>query len=267
MPAATAAAAPPREPPGVRSVSQGLRAGPKRRGSVTGRIPNSGMFVLPTITKPASRSRRTTRRRGPGRSRRRCPSPSCTACPATAAVSLIAIGTPANGRGSSPADRVGGLERALGVDVNERIEAGLERLDSLERRRRPARRELTCPVRTSAASSPAGLKRSSAPWGREPTVRSARGRTAAVKGASRVRANRRVGRFNPTWGQDLRRLAGADGNGALLRGRSSCAIGAQCDSGDRASGCGRAPPSAFTAVFTPMGMIGCGWRGAGSRPC
>ncbi len=60
MPAATAAAAPPDEPPGVRSVSQGLRAGPKRRGSVTGRIPNSGMLVLPTSTKPASRSRRTT---------------------------------------------------------------------------------------------------------------------------------------------------------------------------------------------------------------
>ena len=61
MPAATAAAAPPEEPPGVRSVSHGLRVGPKRRGSVTGRIPNSGMLVLPTITKPASRRRRTTK--------------------------------------------------------------------------------------------------------------------------------------------------------------------------------------------------------------
>jgi hypothetical protein len=60
MPPATAAAAPPLEPPGVRSVSQGLRAGPKRRGSDTGRMPSSGMFVLPTITKPASRIRRVT---------------------------------------------------------------------------------------------------------------------------------------------------------------------------------------------------------------
>ena len=33
----------------MRSVSQGLRVGPKRRGSVTGRIPNSGRLVLPTI--------------------------------------------------------------------------------------------------------------------------------------------------------------------------------------------------------------------------
>ena len=31
-------------------MSQGLRTGPKRRGSDTGRIPNSGMLVLPTIT-------------------------------------------------------------------------------------------------------------------------------------------------------------------------------------------------------------------------
>ena len=59
IPEATAAAAPPEDPPGVRVVSQGLRAGPKRRDSVTGTIPNSGRLVLPTITKPASRSRRT----------------------------------------------------------------------------------------------------------------------------------------------------------------------------------------------------------------
>ena len=59
MPAATAAAEPPEEPPGVRSRSQGLWVGPLWRGSVVGRIPNSGMFVVPTITKPASRRRRT----------------------------------------------------------------------------------------------------------------------------------------------------------------------------------------------------------------
>ncbi len=60
MPAATAAAEPPEEPPGVRSVSHGLRAGPWTRGSVTGRIPYSGSFVVPTITKPAARIRATT---------------------------------------------------------------------------------------------------------------------------------------------------------------------------------------------------------------
>ena len=54
MPAATAAAEPPEEPPGVRSRSHGLRVGPNRRASVTGRIPYSGSVVVPTITKPAS---------------------------------------------------------------------------------------------------------------------------------------------------------------------------------------------------------------------
>ena len=54
MPVATAAAAPPEEPPGVRSRSHGLRVGPKMRASLTGRMPYSGSVVVPTITKPAS---------------------------------------------------------------------------------------------------------------------------------------------------------------------------------------------------------------------
>jgi hypothetical protein len=59
MPEATAAAAPPDDPPVVRAVSHGLRAAPYRRGSVVGTMPISGMFVIPTMTKPASRKRRT----------------------------------------------------------------------------------------------------------------------------------------------------------------------------------------------------------------
>ncbi len=59
IPAATAAAEPPEEPPGVRSRSHGLRVGPLWRGSVVGRIPNSGRLVEPTMTKPASRRRCT----------------------------------------------------------------------------------------------------------------------------------------------------------------------------------------------------------------
>ncbi len=54
MPAATAAAAPPEEPPGVRSRSHGLRVGPNSRASLVGRIPYSGSVVVPTMTKPAS---------------------------------------------------------------------------------------------------------------------------------------------------------------------------------------------------------------------
>ena len=55
MPAATAAALPPLEPPEERVVSHGLRVGPWARGSVVGRRPSSGVFVRPTNTKPARR--------------------------------------------------------------------------------------------------------------------------------------------------------------------------------------------------------------------
>ena len=100
MPEATADAAPPEDPPGVREVSQGLRAGPKRRGSLTGRIPNSGMLVLPTITKPASRIRRATNESCAGTKSPNRSEPKVKGMPATGVVSFMAIGTPANGRGS-----------------------------------------------------------------------------------------------------------------------------------------------------------------------
>ena len=44
----------PDEPPGVREVSQGLRAGPRRSLSVTGHWPNSGVLVLPKVLRPAA---------------------------------------------------------------------------------------------------------------------------------------------------------------------------------------------------------------------
>ena len=100
IPAATAAAAPPLEPPGVRSVSHGLRVGPNRRGSVVGRIPISGIEVLPTITKPASRRRRTRYASRPVTKSPNTSLPMVSGMPVTERLSLIAIGTPANGRGS-----------------------------------------------------------------------------------------------------------------------------------------------------------------------
>jgi hypothetical protein len=60
MPAATAVAEPPDEPPLVRDGSHGLRVGPKRLVLVHGRMPHSGKVVDPTTTKPASLRRRTT---------------------------------------------------------------------------------------------------------------------------------------------------------------------------------------------------------------
>src|SRR5580693_8877987 len=56
MPAATAAADPPEEPPGTRSRSWGLRVGPKAEFSVEDPIANSSRLALPTKTAPAARS-------------------------------------------------------------------------------------------------------------------------------------------------------------------------------------------------------------------
>ena len=58
-PAATAAADPPDEPPGTRSVSHGLWVTPKAEFSVEEPIANSSMFVLPRLTSPAALTRVT----------------------------------------------------------------------------------------------------------------------------------------------------------------------------------------------------------------
>src|SRR5690349_4167898 len=59
IPAATAAADPPLDPPLVLVRSHGLWVGPKISGSVNGVSPNSGVFVLPRITTPDCLYRRT----------------------------------------------------------------------------------------------------------------------------------------------------------------------------------------------------------------
>ena len=100
IPAATAAAAPPLEPPLERPGSQGLRVAPWASGSVVGRIPSSGVFVRPRITKPASRKRRASQVSSDSvqsRSRRKA-MPSCMGSPAVwQARSLTRKGTPRNG--------------------------------------------------------------------------------------------------------------------------------------------------------------------------
>ena len=57
--AATAAADPPLEPPGVRLGSCGLRHTPDSAFAVTGPTPSGGVLVLPITTAPSARSRAT----------------------------------------------------------------------------------------------------------------------------------------------------------------------------------------------------------------
>jgi hypothetical protein len=59
MPAASAAADPPEEPPGPWARLNGLAVGPNSALDVLDDQANSGMFVLPTTTHPAARSRAT----------------------------------------------------------------------------------------------------------------------------------------------------------------------------------------------------------------
>ncbi len=101
-PAATAAAEPPDEPPGVWSSDHGLRVWPKASPSVIGHWPNSGDVVLPTITAPAARRRRATSPSAclPGNSPGQ---PNAVVSPARSMSSLIAIGTPSNGARSPSA--------------------------------------------------------------------------------------------------------------------------------------------------------------------
>jgi hypothetical protein len=101
MPAATAAAEPPLDPPGVRSTSHGLRVTPHRTDSVNGHSPSSGIVVLPTTTAPAARSRRTTSASSAARAVK-ASVPRLVTSPARSISSLTAIGTPSNGA-SSPA--------------------------------------------------------------------------------------------------------------------------------------------------------------------
>ena len=58
-PAATAAALPPLEPPGLRCGFHGLRETPQVADSVKPQIASSGRWVMPMTIAPASRRRRT----------------------------------------------------------------------------------------------------------------------------------------------------------------------------------------------------------------
>src|SRR5205807_5523063 len=94
-PAATAAAEPPEEPPGVWPSLHGLRVTPNEP-SVIGHCPSSGVVVLPTITAPAAFSRRTTSPSSVLASK--YPSqPNGVVSPARSVSSLIATGTPSSG--------------------------------------------------------------------------------------------------------------------------------------------------------------------------
>src|SRR4051812_39204919 len=181
IPDATAAPLPPDEPPGVRDVSYGLRVGPKRSGSVTGGMPISGVFVLPTTIAPAARSLRTVALSSGGTHSPIASMPFVVRMPSVHAIrSLIAMGTPASGR-SSPCSTASASASARSAATvtkafSSSFSASIARSDSST-----SSRELTSPARISSACSVAGRVRYSVAMAEHGTV--------MPEGVVRVRAS------------------------------------------------------------------------------
>src|SRR5215475_7012090 len=93
-PAATAAAPPPVEPPGVFERSQGFRDSPKSRLSVEPRHANSGRLVLPMRIAPAARRRATLGASSGAMNSASRRDPYVTRSLAVQRLSLIEMGTP-----------------------------------------------------------------------------------------------------------------------------------------------------------------------------
>ena len=95
-PAATALAAPPDDPPGVRARSHGLRVGPKRRFVVLPLHANSEQFVVPRNTAPAARRRATATASSGATKSAKSVEPWDAGRPFTQRLSLTVNGTPAS---------------------------------------------------------------------------------------------------------------------------------------------------------------------------
>src|SRR5258708_12949414 len=98
IPAATAAAAPPEEPPGVRLRSSGLRAIGPITGSLASDRPNSGTVLVPNSTRPAARMRPPSSESALSGKSGKALEPQIIGRPAAVAPrSFIRNGTPTNG--------------------------------------------------------------------------------------------------------------------------------------------------------------------------
>src|SRR2546421_3811512 len=119
------------------------------------------MFVIPTITNPASLKRRTTYESLDGRKSPNRSEPNVSGRPSTGVRSLIPIGTPANGR-SSPGPMASAAASARSASTaTKAFTVGLS-ASIRSRDASTSSREVTSPSRTRSASSVTGRKRRSA---------------------------------------------------------------------------------------------------------
>ena len=144
MPVASAAAAPPEEPPGVLSGFQGLRVMPVRSQSVTPFQPNSGVAVLPSRTAPCSRSRAETGESSSSGAESVAWLPKRAGQPLVRMMSLIEVGTPsmrlfgawmrqrssaASASANAPSRSTTTKALSLGLMAIQRGKTGLRHLD------------------------------------------------------------------------------------------------------------------------------------------
>lgn len=102
IPAATAAPAPPLDPPGVTAGSHGLSVRPCRSFFVNQRIENGGAFVRPTKIAPAARRWATTAASPVGISSANETMPLSVGCPSWSVLILVVTGTPCSRPSASP---------------------------------------------------------------------------------------------------------------------------------------------------------------------
>ena len=136
IPAASAAASPPLEPPGVRVGSHGLRVRPRSALSVSQRRPRSGAFVRARGMAPAARRFATAGASSGGTASAIATTPCVVGDPARSIVSLTVNGTPWNGlvgssraiaaSASSAADRASSASerRLIGAKLGETVSEG-----------------------------------------------------------------------------------------------------------------------------------------------
>jgi hypothetical protein len=161
IPAASAAAAPPLEPPADRSRSYGLRVVPKIGLKVCEPAAHSGTLDLPTSTAPADLTRSTTRLSKSETWSAITGEPNVVRQPRAWWVSLTANGSPCSGPTSSPrfsaASAADACSRARsGSRLTSALTPGLTRSMRSRCRSSSSRAEISFP-RTAAAISRAGL--------------------------------------------------------------------------------------------------------------
>src|SRR5262249_48212569 len=97
IPAATATADPPLDPPGIRSSAHGFRVTPNAEFSVDDPMANSSQLVLPTMTAPAASRCATTVASKGGTNFSRILDDAVVRTPRVQRLSFKATGTPASG--------------------------------------------------------------------------------------------------------------------------------------------------------------------------